>query len=148
MVNLTTTKRERSLLTVSLKLFRMECEEKLLFFLLNYFIGMGVLAACLSVHHMRSWYPGRPEEGVGSSGTGVNRLCWEAPCGRWESNPSSLKEQPALLTLHHLPSHSRPPPPFFVFETGSHYVALAGLELAMQIRLPLNSEVHLLLPPE
>ena len=36
-------------------------------------------------------------EGVGSPGTGVTDSC-ELPCGCWESNPHSLKEQPVLST--------------------------------------------------
>lgn len=31
--------------------------------------------ACMSLHHMRVWYPQKPEEGVGSPGTGVTDSC-------------------------------------------------------------------------
>lgn len=38
---------------------------------------------------------------------------------------------------------------FFLFETGSYYAVLVGLELSMQSRLALNSEeIHLFLPPD
>lgn len=36
----------------------------------------------------------------------------------------------------------------YVFEIGSHYVALAVLELAKLIRQALNSEIYLTLLPE
>lgn len=31
-----------------------------------YFMFVGVLAACMSVHNVCAWYPQRPEESVGS----------------------------------------------------------------------------------
>ena len=46
-------------------------------------------------------YSQRPEQGVGSPGAGVTDCC-ELPCGRWESNPDPLKEQPTLLTTESL----------------------------------------------
>jgi hypothetical protein len=47
---------------------------------------MGVLLACMSVHHM--FYIGFP-------GTEITDSC-ELPCGCWELNPDLLEEQPAL----------------------------------------------------
>lgn len=69
----------------------------------------------------------------------------------WAMGIKSKFSERATRALNPPPPSPQPlpsPTTFFVFKTGSHYVALAGLELAMQIRLPLNSEVHLLLPPE
>ena len=39
------------------------------------------------------WWPGRPEEGITSPGTGVTDGC-ELPYGCWESDPGHLEEQP------------------------------------------------------
>jgi hypothetical protein len=40
-------------------------------FLFVYFLCMSVLPVCRFVYHMGAWCPQNPEEGMGSSGTGV-----------------------------------------------------------------------------
>lgn len=47
----------------------------LLFFLTVYFMCLNVLSACMCVHHMCTWCPGRSEEGVRSSETGDTDVC-------------------------------------------------------------------------
>lgn len=36
---------------------------------------MAILTAFTSVYHVYGWYPERPEEGMGSTGTGVTYDC-------------------------------------------------------------------------
>lgn len=48
---------------------------------------------CLQSHARCPW---KPEEGVGSSVTGVMDGC-EVPCECWDSNPSPLEGQPSAL---------------------------------------------------
>jgi hypothetical protein len=47
------------------------------FFFLLYFMYMDTLLSCMHVYH--AWCPGRPEEGVRSSGTGITSGC-QPPC--------------------------------------------------------------------
>ena len=58
---------------------------------------MSVLSGCMYVHHMCAWCLRRPEEGVGSPGTGAMDGC-ELPCGCWELNRGPLQEQQGLFT--------------------------------------------------
>ena len=53
---------------------------------------MSVLPACMYVYHMYAWCQWRPEEGIGSPGTGVLDGC-EALYECWDPNPGPLKEQ-------------------------------------------------------
>ena len=58
----------------------------LIFYLfLFYFMCMNVLPACLSVHHMSAWCPGKPEEGIRFPRTGVTDGC-KTPSVCWELN--------------------------------------------------------------
>lgn len=41
---------------------------------------MGVLPASTSVYHVSAWWPQKPEEGIGSSGSGVSDLQMEVSC--------------------------------------------------------------------
>jgi hypothetical protein len=94
-------------------------------------------------------------EGVTSPGTGVTDSC-QLLCECWELNPDSLgekKKQPVLFTAE--PSISPVLVLGFVclflclfFETGFLCVALAVLELTLQTKLALNSEICLSLPPK
>lgn len=63
---------------------------------------MGVLPACISVHHMCVWYPRRTKESVGSPRTGATDGC-EPPYEFWEWK-LVLKEQPVLRPATHAPS--------------------------------------------
>jgi hypothetical protein len=54
-------------------------------------VHVGVLAACVSVYYIRAWCLWRPEEGIGSRGTGVTESC-KLPCGGWELNPNPQEE--------------------------------------------------------
>jgi hypothetical protein len=76
-------------------------------------------------------------------------------------NSGQLATQPVFcdcVPLHSLfPSLARwaitqtfnlPLPAFYFSSPESYYVALAGLEIAMEIRLASNSEICLPLPPE
>jgi hypothetical protein len=56
---------------------------------------LGVLLDCMSMHHVCVVFM-RPEESVGSPGTGGIDSC-ELPCGCWELNLGLLEVQPALL---------------------------------------------------
>ena len=58
---------------------------------------MGVLSACVSAYHMHVWCPGRPEESIRSLGTGITDS-YKPPCGYWELDLGSQKEQTVLLT--------------------------------------------------
>jgi hypothetical protein len=49
-------------------------------------------------------YPGRPEEGIVSPGTGDCK----PPCECWEWNLGSLKEQPVLLAVESFQFHEVP----------------------------------------
>lgn len=69
---------------------------KLTFLLLN-LMCMGVLPACLPVHHVYCWYLKEPEDGVSSPGTRVTDIC-ELLSGNWELNPGPVEEPPVLLT--------------------------------------------------
>lgn len=64
-------------------------------YLFIYLLCMAVSPACLSVYHRHAWCLQRPEcirvSGSWFTDTG------EPPCGRWESGPGSLEEQPLLL---------------------------------------------------
>lgn len=57
---------------------------------------MGVLHACLSVHHASAYLVQRPEEGNGSPGIKVTGGC-KLPCICWELKSGPLK-QPVFLT--------------------------------------------------
>lgn len=57
---------------------------------------MGILPACMFVHHMCDWYPQRPEEGIRSSKTWV-KDGYELP-RRLGIKPRSSEEQLALST--------------------------------------------------
>ena len=56
---------------------------------------MGVLPACMSVHHMCVWCACKLEQGVRVPGTRIADN-WELPGGCWGWNPGPLKEQPVL----------------------------------------------------
>jgi len=56
---------------------------------------MGVLSACMYVHHVCAWCPWRSEVGVGST---VMHGC-ELLCMGWELNLDPLGKQPVLLTV-------------------------------------------------
>lgn len=56
---------------------------------------MRVLPEPLSVYHVSAWSSRRPEEGVGSSATGVTDDC-EPLCGCLELNLGPSKEEPVL----------------------------------------------------
>jgi hypothetical protein len=60
-------------------------------------MGVDVLPACMSVHHVSAWCPGSSEEGIRSPGTGVIDGCG-ALCGCWEPKLGPLGKQPVLLT--------------------------------------------------
>jgi hypothetical protein len=56
-----------------------------------------VLLECtMYVLYVCALRPRRPEEGVGSSGTGITEAC-ELPCKSWESKPGPPEEEPVLL---------------------------------------------------
>lgn len=56
---------------------------------------MGILPACMSVHHMNAG-PQSPEEVMASSGTGVRESCG-LPCASWELNLCPLEKQSTPL---------------------------------------------------
>jgi hypothetical protein len=60
-------------------------------------MAVSVLFTCISMYHMHSWYPWRPEEGIGFSRTEVTEG-YELPCRCWELNLGPLQEQPVLFT--------------------------------------------------
>ena len=57
---------------------------------------MGVLPACVSMHHMYTWCRRGPEAGVGSPRF-VVRDSRELPCGYYESNPGLLEVKPLSM---------------------------------------------------
>lgn len=59
---------------------------------------MGVLTIYMPVHHLHGWCLQRPEEDVGSSGTGAINGC-ELSWRCLELNLSPSEEQPVLLTI-------------------------------------------------
>ena len=63
-----------------------------------YCLCMSVFPLCMSVRHVhvRTWYPWRPAEGVGSSGTGVIDSC-KVPCGCQELITVESNLQPFFL---------------------------------------------------
>lgn len=65
---------------------------------------------CMYVYHMCAWYLRKPEEGVGSLGTGVTGS-FEPPCCCWELNPG-----PLLVLLSTKPSVQ--PPRFLLTQKG------------------------------
>lgn len=70
-------------------------------FIYFYCMCVGVWLACVSVY-MLAWWPQRPEEGIGSSGTRVTDGSLLL-CLLWDSNPDPLLELLVLLTTE--PSH-------------------------------------------
>lgn len=56
---------------------------------------MSVLPTCMSIYHVYTWYPCRPEEAAGCPRTRVIENC-ELRCGFWESNTGCLEEQQVL----------------------------------------------------
>lgn len=81
-------------------------------FLRFYFIlcVCGGMYVCMYVYHMCAWYLRKPEEGVGSLGTGVTGS-FEPPCCCWELNPG-----PLLVLLSTKPSVQ--PPRFLLTQKG------------------------------
>lgn len=61
------------------------------------FTCMGLLCTRMSVHHVSACIPQRPQEGIGSPGTGITEGC-KMPCGCSESNLGLLEKQPVFLT--------------------------------------------------
>lgn len=57
---------------------------------------MGVLPACQSVHHVCTWYPQKPEEGIVSLELELQSC--ELLCGFWGLNPGALEEPSMPLT--------------------------------------------------
>lgn len=57
-----------------------------------------VLLPCMYMCQTHAWCLWKSEEGIGSPETGVTDG-WEAPCGCWEMNTGTLKEQQVLLTV-------------------------------------------------
>jgi hypothetical protein len=57
---------------------------------------MGVLPACMSLHHECGWSAWGSEESIRSPGPGVTYGC-EPPCGCWELYLGPLEEQLVLL---------------------------------------------------
>lgn len=55
-----------------------------------YFMCIGVLLACMYVHHAYAWCPQWPEEGARSSTSGVDSC--KLPSEWWEPNLGSLQE--------------------------------------------------------
>lgn len=55
-----------------------------------------VLLACMSVHHVQAWCPGKSEEGIRSLWNGVTDVC-EPPCRCWESKWTLGKKEQAML---------------------------------------------------
>lgn len=51
----------------------------------------------MSVHLLNALCQWSPEEGIGFPGSGVQDDC-DLPCGCWESNMCSLKEQLVIFT--------------------------------------------------
>lgn len=47
---------------------------------------MGVFPTFMSVHHMHAWYMQRPQEGIGSPGTGLSDG-FDFSCRYWQLNP-------------------------------------------------------------
>lgn len=66
-----------------------------------HFMPMWVLPVHMYVHHEHAWYTRRSEEGIDSLRNGVMNSC-KPSCWCWESQPSSLGEQPGLFTLSYL----------------------------------------------
>jgi hypothetical protein len=119
------------------------------------FICVGILDSCMSVHCVCAWCLQRTKE-VGSPRTGIRNGC-EPPCGYWESNQGTLKEQPLTLTVnlsfqlpsththtprtphtaHHMRMHTHTYTYLPLF--GSHHISLVGLEF---------TEIHQHLPPK
>lgn len=62
-----------------------------------YFIWMGVLSACVSVHHVCA-VPSGAEKGISSSGTGVVDGC-ELPCRCQEPNSGPPEDQQVLVNI-------------------------------------------------
>ena len=58
---------------------------------------MGVLPTCMSVHHVHSWCPQRPEDSVKSSGTGATDDCKPL----WKLGIDSGSSGRADSTLNH-----------------------------------------------
>lgn len=61
-------------------------------------VRMGVLPACVSMHHSHAWCLSRPEGGFEFPGPGVTNGC-EPPHGNrtWDSDAITLDEQPVVL---------------------------------------------------
>lgn len=64
------------------------------------------------MHHMRAWYPRKPEEGVGSPGTGVKNSCKPPMWVQTTKPPVSYKKKKNFLTSE--PSLQPPGPLFFL----------------------------------
>ena len=58
-------------------------------------MSMGILPACISVHHRLAWCP--PEAGVASPVTGLTDGC-EPPNGSWTLNLGPPEEEPVPFT--------------------------------------------------
>lgn len=72
---------------------------------------MGVVPACMPVHHIYSWCPVKPVEGIRLREAGVV-YARELLGGCQELNPDSLQKQEVLLTTD--PSGCLSPPPTLI----------------------------------
>lgn len=71
---------------------------------------MCALPACISTHHMYTWYSLRQDEDFSSPRTAFTDGC-DLPCGSWQSNLGPREKQPTFLT----PEPSIQPPKLSTF---------------------------------
>lgn len=64
-----------------------------------YFSWMGIVPACISLHHICAWFLQKSEEGIWSSGTGVAQL-WAAMWQLGMEAGSSARASSVLFTRH------------------------------------------------
>lgn len=87
---------------------------------------MGILFACMSVHHLCVWWPRRPEEAIGSPGTGVTDSC---------KPPSKLEIKSRFDPASALTTDPSLQPHYFHFLRES-CVTQTGLKLVTFVSLP------------
>ena len=65
-------------------------------------MDIGGLPECMSVYHMPTWYPWKPDEGVWSGTAGIDMMSYDEGVGNWTQAPWKSSQSVTLATKQSL----------------------------------------------